>query len=216
MARITKVDLRRTRAAAGNNKSLLRVLLVATGIVSLCVILIPLMADDGPALSPGLPQYDSKPVVPHEQHVVMEDLQDTKGGDDDKPSKERDQNDASKADSSGSGKDAYHTVFSTGCSTFQDWQSYVFFYHMLHSGQEGPVTRIVSGCDEEDTKVLRDIFETDIAPMAPGRFRLHFTPDFSRIKAGSIFKYVSGILACGRFDAFSLPPSLTQHLRTIV
>lgn len=85
----------------------------------------------------------------------------------------------------------YHTVFSTGCSTFQDWQSYVFFYHMLHSGQEGPVTRIASGCEDDAAKELEDIFANEIAVMAPDRFRLHLTPDFSKVKGQKKFKYVS-------------------------
>ena len=39
-------------------------------------------------------------------------------------------------------KKYYHVVFSTGCSAFQDWQSYVFFHRALLSGQEGHVTRV--------------------------------------------------------------------------
>jgi len=75
----------------------------------------------------------------------------------------------------------YHIIFSTGCSTFQDWQSYVFFYYAMISGQPGTVTRIVSGCNEEDENTLQKIFDEQIRPMSP-HFKIHFTPDFSNIK----------------------------------
>ena len=76
----------------------------------------------------------------------------------------------------------YHIVFSTGCSLYQDWQSFVFFYQAMAVNQPGTVTRIVSGCNEEDEKTLQGIFDSQIAPMAPDRFKIHFTPDFSKIK----------------------------------
>jgi len=106
-----------------------------------------------------------------------------------------------------SGRDKYHTVFSTGCSIFQDWQSYVLFYHMLHSGQEGPVTRIASGCNSKDSVILRKVFDEEIAVMAPGRFRLHLTPDFARIKPGINFKYV-------RIETTPNARGVTQHVFT--
>jgi hypothetical protein len=87
----------------------------------------------------------------------------------------------------------YHVVFSTGCSIFQDWQSYVFFYHALQSGQIGHVTRIASGCKDEDAEDLKAVFERDIAVMAPGRLHLHLTPDFSRVNPKVNFKYVSHV-----------------------
>jgi hypothetical protein len=85
----------------------------------------------------------------------------------------------------------YHIVFSTGCSIFQDWQSYVFFYHALKSKQPGIITRIVSGCKPEEQEELQTVFNEQIASLVDdGRFRLHFTPDYSLIKpsAGS-YKY---------------------------
>jgi hypothetical protein len=84
---------------------------------------------------------------------------------------------------------SYHLVFSTGCSIFQDWQSYVFFYHAVHSGQEGQITRVVSGCNDKDAEQLKRVFSEEIEPMAPGRLHLHFTPDFSHVKEGVNFKY---------------------------
>lgn len=75
----------------------------------------------------------------------------------------------------------YHTVFSTGCSTFQDWQSYVFFYHALQSGQEGHITRIASGCEGETKDELERIFKDEIASMDPERLHLHQTPEFGKV-----------------------------------
>jgi hypothetical protein len=83
----------------------------------------------------------------------------------------------------------YHIIFSTSCSTFQDWQSYVFFHQALVSGQPGTVTRIVSGCEEEDELKARQVFQEQIEPMAPGRFKIHFTPDYATVKKGVKFTY---------------------------
>lgn len=86
----------------------------------------------------------------------------------------------------------FHVIFSSGCSTFQDWQSYVFFYHVLQSGQEGHVTRIASGCPTStEEKTLQDIFAKEIEVMQPGYHHLHLTPDYSRIpkKNPGKFKY---------------------------
>ncbi|VEU36562.1 unnamed protein product [Pseudo-nitzschia multistriata] len=75
----------------------------------------------------------------------------------------------------------YHTIFSTGCSIYQDWQSYVFFHHVKRSGQEGHVTRIASGCSANDEVKFQEVFEAEIESMNPGKHHLHFTPDFSRV-----------------------------------
>ena len=83
-----------------------------------------------------------------------------------------------------------HTIVSTGCSTFQDWQSYVFFFHVLKSGQEGDITRVASGCTKENEATLKEIFKNEIEPMAPGRLHIHFTPEFANVKPGlKNFKY---------------------------
>lgn len=93
-------------------------------------------------------------------------------------------------DSSPTGGVHYHIIFSTGCTTNQDWQSYVFFHGVVTSGQPGRVTRIVSGCTAENEQTLRAIFAKQIAPMAaPGRFQLHFTPDYKNVKPGADYKY---------------------------
>ena len=74
----------------------------------------------------------------------------------------------------------FHIVFSTGCSIFQDWQSYTFFYFAMTSGQPGEVTRVASGCSAEETVALEKQFEEQIQTMSP-HFHLHITPDFSRV-----------------------------------
>mmetsp|Transcript_12848 Transcript_12848/g.32359 ORF Transcript_12848/g.32359 Transcript_12848/m.32359 type:complete len:534 (-) Transcript_12848:95-1696(-) len=85
----------------------------------------------------------------------------------------------------------YHTIFSTGCSIFQDWQSYVFFYHVFQSGQEGHVTRIASGCNGEEKSKLQDMFDKEISSMRPDVHHLHQTPDYSFVpkKHKNKFKY---------------------------
>lgn len=84
----------------------------------------------------------------------------------------------------------YHTVFSTGCSLYQDWQSYIFFYSALQSGQEGHITRIASGCEGKNKSELEFIFQNEIAPMDPERLHLHQTPEYGYIHKRKIpFKY---------------------------
>jgi len=83
----------------------------------------------------------------------------------------------------------YHIVFSTGCSAWQDWQSYVFFFQALQVGQPGTITRIVSGCDEETTTTVQRLFQEQIQPMAPERFKIHFTPDYAHVKKGVNYPY---------------------------
>jgi hypothetical protein len=83
----------------------------------------------------------------------------------------------------------YYIVFSTSCSVFQDWQSYVFFHRALVVGQPGTITRIASGCQEDEEAAARKVFQEQIEPMAPGRFKIHFTPDFSSVKPGVKFTY---------------------------
>jgi len=90
-----------------------------------------------------------------------------------------------------SGGVEYHIVFSTGCSLYQDWQSYVFFFQAAAARQPGTVTRIVSGCDAEEERKMADLFQDQIHPMAPGRFKIHFTPDFSKLPNGKSFVYWS-------------------------
>ena len=69
----------------------------------------------------------------------------------------------------------YYMVFSTDCSPFQDWQSYLFFYYAKKVNQSGTVTRIVSGCKDDDRKTLQKFHDEKIAVMSDA-FKIHFAP----------------------------------------
>jgi hypothetical protein len=71
----------------------------------------------------------------------------------------------------------YHVVFSSGCNLQQHWESYVFFYHAFKVNQPGNVTRLVSGCTEDEEQELRQFHEEKIRTMSE-RFHVFFTPNF--------------------------------------
>ena len=90
-----------------------------------------------------------------------------------------------------------HVIFSTDCSTYQQWQSYLFFYSAYAIGQPGYITRIVSGCDDDDddddaggsssSKKKKEDEELlwhniHVRHVMSDRFRIHFTPKFSTVK----------------------------------
>jgi len=75
----------------------------------------------------------------------------------------------------------YHVVFSTDCSPYQHWQSYLVFYTAMKVGQPGHVTRIASGCDDESAQQMQLWFQRDIQFMS-SRFHLQLTPHFSQVK----------------------------------
>ena len=81
------------------------------------------------------------------------------------------------ASPSGSDRSRFvHVVFSTDCTTYQDWQSEVVYHSATLAGQPGRVTRIASGCtDAEAAKLRARHAEPDLA----GRFLVHLTPHFS-------------------------------------
>lgn len=82
----------------------------------------------------------------------------------------------------------HHIIFSTGCTTFQDWQSYTFFYHAMKAGQPGHVTRIASGCKPEEAEERQRLHKERIEIMS-NRFYLHLTPDFMGLKPGFRYKF---------------------------
>ena len=82
----------------------------------------------------------------------------------------------------------YHLVFSTSCSA-KDWQSYLFFHVAMAVGQEGEVTHIVSGCDAEEERVLRDYHRIHFAEAMNPNFRVHFTPEYSIKSKFELTKY---------------------------
>jgi len=84
----------------------------------------------------------------------------------------------------------HHTIFSTGCSPFQDWQSYVFFYHAWKVQQRGHITRIASGCNAEEATELQRLHKERIDTMSD-HFHLHLTPEFKNIKPGKNYMFAN-------------------------
>ena len=74
-----------------------------------------------------------------------------------------------------------HVVFSTDCSDFLRWQSYLLFYSALRSRQPGTVTQIASSCSEKEERSTREWFEEHVAVMSD-RFGLHVAPHFARLE----------------------------------
>jgi hypothetical protein len=75
----------------------------------------------------------------------------------------------------------YHLVFSTDCSPYQHWQSFLVYYTALKVRQPGQVTRIASGCDPEQAKAMQRWFDQDVQFMSK-RYHLQMTPHFSGVK----------------------------------
>ena len=69
--------------------------------------------------------------------------------------------------------DTIHLVFSTDCGGYQHWQSISSWYASLAAGHRGPVTRIASGCSDEQAATIRAEFRKI---DKTGRFRLHAAP----------------------------------------
>jgi hypothetical protein len=72
-------------------------------------------------------------------------------------------------------------VFSTDCGSFQHWQSYLLFFSAIRIRQPGFITRIASGCADEEKQEVKEWFQEHIAVMST-RFRILFTPKFSEVK----------------------------------
>lgn len=82
----------------------------------------------------------------------------------------------------------YHMVFSTSCSPFQNWQALAFFYFARKVRQPGTITRLVSGCTEQQTAELRDVHEKRVRPLqieGLQKFEMHVTPAFDDSDGGS-------------------------------
>lgn len=75
----------------------------------------------------------------------------------------------------------YHLIFSTDCSPYQHWQSYLVYYTAMKVKQPGHVTRIASGCQDEEAAAMQEWFATNVQGMSQ-RFHLHMTPYFSGVK----------------------------------
>jgi hypothetical protein len=85
-----------------------------------------------------------------------------------------------------------YVIFSTDCSLFQQWQSYLFFFSAFRVRQPGIITRIASGCTDEEKKQTVKFHKDHIAVISD-RYKIFFTPKFSHIdedtEAGGDYKY---------------------------
>jgi hypothetical protein len=78
-----------------------------------------------------------------------------------------------------------HVIFSTDCKPYQDWQSLVLFHSATVVGQDGPITRIASGCEPEKEKYLTQLYQK----LYP-QYYVHFTPNFKKDdKSGKSCKF---------------------------
>lgn len=89
-----------------------------------------------------------------------------------------DQDDALERDKAGR---RYHVIFSTDCSPYQHWQSYLVYFTAMQVQQPGHVTRIASGCNATEAQAMTEWFADDIQFMSK-RFHLQLTPHFSQVK----------------------------------
>ena len=93
----------------------------------------------------------------------------------------------------------YHMVFSTSCSPFQNWQALAFFYFAHKVRQPGTVTRLVSGCTDQEAEELRKVHSERVVPLQiPGlqTFEMHVTPNFDGSNGGDqkYFNKPNGLL----------------------
>jgi hypothetical protein len=88
------------------------------------------------------------------------------------------EDDALEYDSTGQ---RYHVTFSTDCSPYQHWQSYLVYFTAMKNRQPGHVTRIVSGCDPKEAVAMNQWFTEKVQFMSK-RFHLHLTPKFSEVR----------------------------------
>lgn len=77
--------------------------------------------------------------------------------------------------------DDIHIVFSTDCSAYQHWQSYLLFFSAYRIKQPGKITRIASGCSEESKKMEEAWHNEHVKKMSED-YNIHFTPQFSAVK----------------------------------
>lgn len=76
----------------------------------------------------------------------------------------------------------YQLVFSTDCGAYQRWQSYLVFYSAMMVNQPGYVTRIASGCTDEEAAEEQRWHDEHIKSKMSDRFLMHLTPHFSKVK----------------------------------
>ena len=76
----------------------------------------------------------------------------------------------------------YHLIFSTDCSEFQHWQSYMLFHSAYKVHQPGTITRIASGCSDDEKAKVQQWHDEHISSVMGERFKLHLTPHFSGVQ----------------------------------
>lgn len=104
----------------------------------------------------------------------------------------------------GGRKGDVHVIFSTDCSTFQDWQTLVMFHSAMVVGQQGPVTRIASGCTDEQQASLTALYEK-LYPNHP--FRAHYTPDWTKDgKTGKKYVFYNKPYGLEHWLEYAQPP----------
>ena len=95
-----------------------------------------------------------------------------------------------------------HVVFSTDCTFYQDWQTLMVFHSALEVGQEGPVTRIASGCDDAQKKTLTELY----SKLYP-QYHVHFTPDFKTDKdSGESYEFYNKPYGVEHWLGNAVPP----------
>ena len=95
-----------------------------------------------------------------------------------------------------------HIVFSTDCLGFQSWQSEFLAITARSVGHEGKVTRIASGCtDEQRSAVERRMQEVDV-----GGLRVHFAPKAGRMHDNKDYKYFNKPTGLLHFLQHADPP----------
>jgi len=94
-----------------------------------------------------------------------------------------------------------HIIFSTDCGTFQDWQTLVLFHSAKRVKQNGPVTRIASGCDAQKKDILTNLYKK----LYPD-YHVHFTPDFMQTKTGKKYAFYNKPYGLEHWLEYADPP----------
>ena len=66
--------------------------------------------------------------------------------------------------------------------SYQHWQSYLFFHSARKIRQPGYVTRVASGCTDDELSKEKEWHDRHIRGVMSDRYRIHFTPYFSGVK----------------------------------
>jgi len=74
--------------------------------------------------------------------------------------------------------------------SFQHWQSYLFFHSAYKIYQPGYITRIASGCTTNEQNEAQAWHDTHIRKRMSDRYRIHFTPHFSKVKDDETGEYM--------------------------